>query len=90
MYSAAKLADVFGRKPILVGLTTLFLLGSYGCGVAQTLPQIVVARAFYIGMTLLVMIGFAIGSLLVTLTMSTASDIPKAGTSFIGQMMMTK
>lgn len=45
MYSAAKLADVFGRKPILVGLTTLFLLGSYGCGVAQSLPQIVVARA---------------------------------------------
>ncbi|CDH55623.1 multidrug resistance protein fnx1 [Lichtheimia corymbifera JMRC:FSU:9682] len=42
---AGKLADIFGRKPILVGLTTLFLLGSYGCGVAQTLPQIVVARA---------------------------------------------
>lgn len=43
--TAAKLADIFGRKPILVGLTTLFLLGSYGCGVAQTLPQIVAARA---------------------------------------------
>lgn len=43
--AAAKLADVFGRKPILVGLTALFLVGSFGCGVAQTLQQIVIARA---------------------------------------------
>lgn len=45
MYAAAKLADVFSRKPILVGLSTLFLVGSVGCGVAQSLQQIVIARA---------------------------------------------
>ena len=45
MCAAGKLADVFGRKPILTGLSILFLIGSYGCGIAQTLPQIVVARA---------------------------------------------
>lgn len=45
VYAAAKLSDVFGRKPILVGLTALFLVGSYGCAVAQTLSQMVIARA---------------------------------------------
>ncbi|KAJ8663867.1 hypothetical protein O0I10_000142 [Lichtheimia ornata] len=42
---AGKLADLFGRKPVLVVLTLLFLLGSYGCGISQNLAQIIVARA---------------------------------------------
>lgn len=42
---AGKLADLFGRKPVLVVLTLLFLIGSYGCGISQSLYQIIVARA---------------------------------------------
>ncbi|KAI7879290.1 MFS general substrate transporter [Lichtheimia hyalospora FSU 10163] len=42
---AGKLADLFGRKPVLVVLTLLFLLGSFGCGIADSLVQIIVARA---------------------------------------------
>lgn len=72
-------------KTFMVCMSAVFAIGA-GCMTQWMVGML----PFYIGMTLLVVIGFAIGSLLVTLTMSTASDIPKAGTLFIGQMMMTK
>ena len=43
---SGKLADQFGRKPLLVLGTTLFLAASILCAAAQTLPQLIAARAF--------------------------------------------
>ena len=38
------LSNAFGRKPILIILNVLFLIGSTGCGYAQNFSQIVIAR----------------------------------------------
>ncbi|KAI9490064.1 major facilitator superfamily domain-containing protein [Zychaea mexicana] len=41
---AGKLSDIFGRKVILVAINALFLIGSIGCGAAQTFNQLILAR----------------------------------------------
>ena len=41
----AKLADTFGRKPLLLFGIGLFLLGSVLCGVAWSMPALIVFRA---------------------------------------------
>ncbi|MBI4957062.1 MAG: MFS transporter [Myxococcales bacterium] len=40
-----KLADLYGRKPLLVGAVLLFLAGSAACGLAPSIEALVVARA---------------------------------------------
>jgi EmrB/QacA subfamily drug resistance transporter len=40
-----KLADIYGRKPILLIGIALFLLGSIASGAAQTMPALIVCRA---------------------------------------------
>ncbi|MDI6709949.1 MAG: MDR family MFS transporter [Bacillota bacterium] len=40
-----KLADLFGRKAVFVCGTGLFLLGSALCGLAQSMPQLILFRA---------------------------------------------
>ena len=40
-----KLADVWGRKPVLLVGIALFLLGSMGSGLAQSMKLLVVMRA---------------------------------------------
>src|SRR5947209_19524861 len=40
-----KLADLYGRKPIFLFGTALFLIGSVACGSAQTMEQLIVFRA---------------------------------------------
>src|SRR6266568_2299506 len=40
-----KLADLYGRKPIFLFGTTLFLLGSAACGAAQSMEQLIIFRA---------------------------------------------
>src|SRR5229473_3403553 len=40
-----KLADLFGRKPLFLFGTALFLLGSILCGSAQSMVQLIVFRA---------------------------------------------
>lgn len=40
-----KLADLFGRKPVLLFGTFVFVLGSAACGLSQTMLQLVVFRA---------------------------------------------
>src|SRR5438128_3865829 len=40
-----KLADLFGRKPIFLFGTTLFLLGSIFSGAAQSMEQLIIFRA---------------------------------------------
>ncbi len=40
-----KLADLYGRKPLFLFGTGLFLLGSMACGTAQTMEQLIVFRA---------------------------------------------
>jgi EmrB/QacA subfamily drug resistance transporter len=39
-----KLSDLYGRKPIFVASTTVFLVASVLCGQAQTMPQLVAFR----------------------------------------------
>lgn len=39
-----RLADLYGRKRVFLVATVLFLLGSMLCGVAQSMPQLVVFR----------------------------------------------
>ncbi|MGW2157697.1 MFS transporter [Nonomuraea sp. NPDC001699] len=41
---AGKLGDMFGRKPVLLVGLTGFLVASWLCGAAQTMPQLVGAR----------------------------------------------
>src|SRR6185437_7374506 len=41
---AGKLGDRYGRKPMLVGGTTFFLLMTLLCGLAQSMPQLIVLR----------------------------------------------
>ena len=40
-----KLADLFGRKPIFLFSTALFLLGSIASGAAQSMEQLIIFRA---------------------------------------------
>ncbi|MFO0661827.1 MAG: MFS transporter [Polyangiaceae bacterium] len=40
-----KLADVYGRKPVLLGGIALFLLGSMASGLATSIVQLIVFRA---------------------------------------------
>ncbi|MBM9401516.1 MFS transporter [Gluconacetobacter azotocaptans] len=40
-----KLADQYGRKPVLTGSVLAFLLGSVLCGAAHSLPQMILFRA---------------------------------------------
>ncbi|MQA01441.1 MAG: MFS transporter [Streptosporangiales bacterium] len=40
-----KLADLYGRRPMIVFGTSLFLVGSVFCGVAWSMPALIMARA---------------------------------------------
>ena len=40
-----KLADLYGRKPLFLFGSALFLLGSIACGTAQTMEQLIIFRA---------------------------------------------
>ncbi len=40
-----KLADLYGRKPVILTAISLFLLGSIACGQARTMHQLIVFRA---------------------------------------------
>jgi EmrB/QacA subfamily drug resistance transporter len=40
-----KLSDIYGRRALLLPSLALFVVASLGCGFAQTLPQLIVARA---------------------------------------------
>lgn len=60
-----RLADVLGRKPMLLLAIGLFLLGSLCCGVSQDLRQLVLSRALQ----------GAGGGGLMTLTMLTVADL---------------
>src|SRR5205807_1357678 len=42
---AGKLGDMFGRKPFLLGGIVGFVAASTLCGLAQTMPELVLARA---------------------------------------------
>ena len=41
-----KLSDIYGRRALLLPSLVLFIAASMACGFAQTLPQLIVARAF--------------------------------------------
>lgn len=43
--SVGKLSEAFGRKPVLIATSLLFLVGSVGCGVSQSMLQMIAARA---------------------------------------------
>ena len=60
-----RLADVLGKKPMLLLAIGLFLVGSLACGASQDLQQLVVARALQ----------GAGGGGLMTLTMLTVPDL---------------
>ncbi len=40
-----KLSDIYGRRALLLPALALFIVASMACGFAQTLPQLIVARA---------------------------------------------
>jgi MFS family permease len=40
-----KLSDIFGRKECLLFAYVMFALGSLGCGLAQSMLQLIIARA---------------------------------------------
>lgn len=40
-----KLSDLYGRRPVYMAAIGLFSLGSLFCGLAQTMPQLIAARA---------------------------------------------
>lgn len=42
---SGRLADLFGRKPVYMSGMALFLAGSFLCGLAQTLEQLILYRA---------------------------------------------
>ncbi|KAI7850572.1 major facilitator superfamily domain-containing protein [Circinella umbellata] len=39
-----KLSDIFGRKIVMILINSLFLIGSIGCGTAQSFNQLILAR----------------------------------------------
>ena len=41
-----KLSDIYGRRALLLPSLVLFIAASMACGFSQTLPQLIVARAF--------------------------------------------
>lgn len=41
-----KLSDIYGRRALLLPSLVLFIAASMACGFAQSLPQLIVARAF--------------------------------------------
>lgn len=41
-----KLSDIFGRKVMLLGAVTVFMLGSTLCGAAISITMLIVGRAF--------------------------------------------
>src|SRR5713101_552326 len=41
-----RLSDLVGRKPVWMAGLAIFTLGSIFCGVAGSLPQLIVARVF--------------------------------------------
>ncbi|KAM0752749.1 hypothetical protein T439DRAFT_181881 [Meredithblackwellia eburnea MCA 4105] len=41
-----KCADIFGRRSVTLFSSTIFLIGSLACGLAQSYPQLLAARAF--------------------------------------------
>lgn len=40
-----KLSDIFGRRPIYMAAIILFVIGSFLCGIANTMGQLIAARA---------------------------------------------
>jgi EmrB/QacA subfamily drug resistance transporter len=40
-----RFSDIFGRKPVFLAITIIFLLGSLGCGAANSMPLLIVMRA---------------------------------------------
>ena len=60
-----KLSDIYGRKPLFFTAIIIFLIGSILCGVAQTMFQLIVFRAFQ---------GLGAGGL-VTLAQTTVGDL---------------
>lgn len=40
-----KISDLFGRKPVFIGGTAVFLLGSLLCGISQSMGQLIIYRA---------------------------------------------
>lgn len=44
-YADGKLSDIFGRKSTLVTIVCFFLLGSWLCGIANSMVQMGIARA---------------------------------------------
>lgn len=42
---SGRLSDIFGRKAITLFASAIFLLGSLGCGLSRTFPQLIAARA---------------------------------------------
>ena len=60
-----KLADIHGSRPVLLAAIGLFLSGSLGCGLSQTMDQLIVARA----------VQGAGGGGLMTLTMLGVADL---------------
>lgn len=41
-----KVSDIYGRRALLLPALALFIVASLACGFSQTLPQLIVARAF--------------------------------------------
>ncbi|KAI9264243.1 major facilitator superfamily domain-containing protein [Phascolomyces articulosus] len=44
MPTAGGLSNAFGRKPVLVALNVLFMIGSIGCAYAQSFNQVIISR----------------------------------------------
>jgi len=40
-----KISDLYGRKPVFIGGTIVFLLGSLLCGISQSMQQLIIFRA---------------------------------------------
>ena len=43
-----KLADLYGRRPVLIGGMVVFLVGSVLCGLAWSMPALIVFRLLYL------------------------------------------